>query len=302
MDQVNCGVPTPVVDSPPTDTSPTTNTSTSTAAQVFNSAIATSIDTKAITRQGESANGEQISSLESAAQTAALGAAQAATIGAVNCAQGANANLTSTTDAAAFYAICQQSFNTAKGLTGMAGGFGQDKGILEGEAAQQALQDFEKNFGVSKEEYLKRMLGGGGSPGSLSGMVEGKITDARLAEAMEAANKLGTSDLTQESNKFAVDLGGGSKRTNGTMRDALRKKLGEKIDTEQKARSVASKANQGDGDDWSGPRLDGLVPLRESIFEDTGSNGELTIFDVVHLKYQKLSRMMQPGKKLSPPN
>lgn len=294
---VECGVPTPVV-----DTTVTTNTSSSTAAQTFNSAIATSIDTKPISQIGETANGEQISSLESAAQAAALGAAQAATIGAVNCAEGANANLTNATDAAAFYAICQQNFNTAKGLTGKAGGFNPDNSIVDGAIAQKSLDEFEKNFSVSKEEFLKRMLGEGGGPASLSGLLDGKISEAKLAEAMDAASKLGPSDLTQDPNKFTVDLGLGSKKTNGTLRDTLKKKLGEKSDAEQKARSVASKANQRDEDKSSEPRLEGLVPLRESIFENTGSVDELTIFDVVHLKYQKLTRMMQPGKKLSPPN
>jgi hypothetical protein len=231
-----------------------------------------------------------MSSLADAAEVAALGAGKAATVGAVFCAQGANANLTQPADAAAFYANCQQNFEVAKGLSGKPGGFSPDPGILNGDAAQHSLQDFEKNFGVSKEDYIKRMLGEGLGTGSLSGMLDGKMPEAKLAEALDTASKLGPSDLTQDPNKFAVDLGRSGKKPAPTLRDALKKKLADNSEGRETA-SIADE-KRGQKSQKIGDK-EHLEPLdANSVFGSAEGNRELTIFDVVHLRYEKLAVRM----------
>ncbi|MGZ3706806.1 MAG: hypothetical protein ACXWSD_21120 [Bdellovibrionota bacterium] len=276
---------------PTTNSNPDTNTSTSTAVENFVSSVKTSIETNSIKGVANAANGQQTSSLGDAAEVAALGANKAATIGATFCAQGANANLTSAADAAVYYSHCQQNFDAAKGLSGKPGGFIADQGVLDGSAAQQSLQDFEKNFGVSKEDYLKRMLGEGGGLGALSGMVDGKIADAKLAEAMDAAGKLGPSDLTQDPNKFAVNLGvSGSKKSAAALRDVLKKKLGEK--SEGRATASLDEVSHAEKPQLIGDK-EHLDPLSmEVAFGSKEESRELTIFDVVHIRYSKLAARM----------
>jgi hypothetical protein len=270
-------------------TTAATDTSVSSSAATFISAVKTSIDTATINSVATTADGKQTSSLADAAEVAALGAGKAATIGAVFCAQGANAQLTNPADATVYYANCRQNFDAARGMSGKAGGFNPDLGVLDGVAARESLQDFEKNFGVSKEDYLQRMLGAGGGPGGLSGMLEGKIPEAKLAEAMEAAGKLGPSDLTQDPSKFAVDLGAGARKKGSTaLRDGLKKKLSE----QSESRGTAS-LNPG----RQKPQLIGdkehLEPLSaEKAFGSGEEDRELSIFDVVHNMYVKIAPRM----------
>ncbi|MGZ3741175.1 MAG: hypothetical protein ACXVB9_17480, partial [Bdellovibrionota bacterium] len=139
----------------------------------------------------------------------------------------------------------------------------------------------------------------GGGTGSLSELVDGKIPAAKLAEALDASGKLG-SDLTKDPNKFAVDLGAGPKKAGTALRDTLKKKLENKDKDEP--RGLASLKGPKGASDAPEPHFDGLDPLHEDIFASHDEQEDLTLFDVVHKKYQKLSRMMRPGKVLVPQN
>ncbi|MGZ3652222.1 MAG: hypothetical protein ACXWR1_08200 [Bdellovibrionota bacterium] len=289
----------PVTDETKSAPVTTTQTTTDTTVANFTSAVETTVNTKPIDSLGQNSDGKQISSLASAGEVAAIGANQAATIGAVFCAQGANNTLTAPADAAALFASCQQNFDAANGMNGKNGGFNPAPNILDGAAAKQSLEDFEKNFGVPPDYYLHKMLGEGRGTASLSGMLEGKIPEAKLAEALEASRQLSPGDLSENANKFAVDLGGSKKAPNLALRDELKKKLLENGGSEKDSRLLASKQTQAGRGEDAGPRFDNLAPLKEGIFAPDEGKDELTIFDVVHLAYQKLRPRMRPGRILT---
>jgi len=277
----------------------TATTSNPNTAANFISAVSTSIDTATINKVSTTNDGRQTSSLADANEVASLGANQAATIGAIFCAQGANTQLTDPGNSPALYANCQQNFGTAKVMAKNASGYTPDNAILNGDAAKQSLADFEKNFGVPPEDYLHKMLGSGGGPAALFDVVGDKIPEAKLTEALDQASKLAPGDLTGDPNKFAVNLGeSGQQKTNSlALRDTLKKKMGANDGADKTPRNPAS---------WTKPRtpaadsgMDGLAPLRDGFFATNDTTEELTIFDVVHRKYQALTPMMKPGKKLA---
>jgi hypothetical protein len=257
----------------------------------FTSAVATSVDTTAITNRGNDSQGLQLKAASDAKATADLGADQAANVGAVMCAQGANANLTDPQEAAGFYASCRQNFEAAKAMSGRDGGYNPAANIADGAAGREALADFEKNFGVSPKDYLSQMLGKGGGPASLSELLEGKLPGAKLKEAMDAAEKISPTAVSQDPAKFAVDFGA-AKKTSAGFRENLKKKL-EKPDERATTRAIAS-GNENHprrGADKIGDK-EHLEPLRADPIFNTEEERELTIFQVVHLKYEKLAVRM----------
>jgi|GEM_PF-2722232 len=262
------------------------------------SELSKNIDTKPIDSISSNELGQQSSSLVSAKAVASLGAAQAATVGAIFCAEGANANLTSPEDAAALYANCQQNFDAANKLSGKTTGFNPDQGILQGSAAKQSLEDFERNFGIAPSDYLSKVLGEGKGPSSLAAVLDGKISESKLNEALEAATKLAANTLTESSNAFAVDFGSAQKKPKTTLRDSLKKSLAESGKQEAASRTISSVAPR----EQASSQLDGLSPLSGGIFSAAATQEELSIFDVVHRKYVELAPRMKPGKNLAPRN
>ncbi|MGZ3657921.1 MAG: hypothetical protein ACXVCS_20360, partial [Bdellovibrionota bacterium] len=119
-------------------------------------------------------------------------------------------------------------------------------------------------------------------------MVSEKISAEKLAEAFDAAKAANPSSVS-DPNKFAVDLGGGAKK-NGSLRDALKKKIAE-IDAKNGAplaRENNSRTPASKDDD-----LGGLTPGDLGLASQDQGTRELTIFDVVHLKYAERSRSLR---------
>ncbi|MGZ6359098.1 MAG: hypothetical protein ACXWP1_08100, partial [Bdellovibrionota bacterium] len=259
---------------------------TSAAVGSFTRAI-TATDNPVVTtvlNKAESADGQQTSSLVAANEVNQIGSNQVATVGALFCAQGANANLTNTADAAAYYANCQQNFTAAK-LMNPSGAFNPDTATIENAAAKQALEDFDKNFGVPPADFLSHMLGqgGGGGTAALSSLLGDKIPSAKLSAALEAAGQITPSDLAKNPNQFVVDLAagkGGHAGNSLALRDALKKKLASP-DTEDR-----NPASEGKSDKkFRGPeKYESLTPATDGIFAQEEQQSELTIFDVVHLR------------------
>ncbi|MGZ3683223.1 MAG: hypothetical protein ACXWR1_01275 [Bdellovibrionota bacterium] len=278
---------------PDTATDTATTTQTDVTAPVADLKAAIEAQNQAVTKTingvGNSESGQQTSSLKSADEVNALGANQAATAGALFCAAGANAQAENTPDAPALYANCDQYFSSANAIKGShPGGFTPVSDTVDSAAAQETLQGFEKNFGISGSNYLERMLGPGGGKAALRDMVSEKISAEKLAEAFDAAKAANPSSVS-DPNKFAVDLGGGAKK-NGSLRDALKKKIAE-IDAKNGAplaRENNSRTPASKDDD-----LGGLTPGDLGLASQDQGTRELTIFDVVHLKYAERSRSLR---------
>jgi hypothetical protein len=233
------------------------------------------------------ATGAQMESLSVGNDVSVMGANHAATSGAISCAAGANVHLESADVAAPLYASCQQYFTVAKTMGSNITGFTPDKAVLAGEGAQQTLTAFEKNFGVSSGDYIGRMLGKNGGRGALEELVGGKIANGPLAEAFSAADKIAPSSILEDTNKFAVNFDAAKTKAKPptSLRDSLKKKLAGAHSAEvataysEESRKPASSHGE----------LEDLTPSHEAIFASASeSEQELTIFDVVHMKYGQL--------------
>ncbi|MGZ3694618.1 MAG: hypothetical protein ACXWQO_10585 [Bdellovibrionota bacterium] len=255
----------------------------SAAVTATNDSVVSEIDNKV-----DATPANQAATIVAATQVNDLAANQAATAGAVFCAQGANTHLTNPGDASALFASCQQQFDAAHALKH--GEFNPVHSTLDDPASQQALEDFEKNFGVSADEYLSKMLGTNGGASSLADMVKGKISESMLADAMEAAKKAGEEGLMSDPGKSSQVSGG--KKGSVTLRDSISRKLNDSQPVlVRKPGSVFFPAKK----DIVEPRekFVNLKPSNELNFatkED--ENPELTIFDVIHSKYFVLRQRM----------
>jgi hypothetical protein len=134
------------------------------------------------------------------------------------------------------------------------------------------------------------MLGKDGGRGALGELVGGKIASGSLMEAFGAADRAAPSSISEETSRFAVGFGASKaskQKLPTSLRDSLKKKL-----VESRANDKADPETQDESrKPASSPRgeLEDLTPSHDPIFASASeSEAELTLFDVVHLKYAQL--------------
>jgi hypothetical protein len=227
--------------------------------------------------KAKNSQGHQATLLKEGNDSNELGRNHAASVGALWCAEGANAQPVNQEVASESYQKCQQNFAVAKSFPSSEAGYRGDSGLLGGPAARQTLGNFEKNFGLSEDEYTSRILGAGGGPASLSDMVKDKISEEELAAAMAA----GGGD-----EKFAVSGAGGKVKTEkkDTLRDSIKKALAKK-DAGGKDRAPSS---VGEKEKPAANLLTGLTAETNVFSSPEEKDTEVTIFGVVHLKYEDI--------------
>lgn len=157
---------------------------------------------------------------------------------------------------------------------------------LQDSNVQAALDKFEKTFDIPKDEFLGALANG-----SLRELMAGKgIPDDQLDSALANAGPAAVSSqtATNTSSLSGTEDRAPAAKKAGSLRDKLKAKLAQKTGAEAKTEEQQS--------------LDGLTPSYDDSLV-AGSHddaGELTIFDVVHLRYKALTPRMKPGKVLAP--
>ena len=237
-------------------------------------------------------NADNLSAGQAAATKAALevnhlGAIQAATMSALYCADGANRALVNDPAAAEQLSRCEQQGTAADRLSG-GRELSADEATLSLSDAQATLQRFEKNFGVSQDEYLRRFLKRRtGGTLALSELTAAKIGTEKLAGLLASAEPAAPSAPAAEPDQFALDLA--AKRKGPSVRATVKKYM-----AEQAAKAKAA-AKRTEGVLGKGTRVpaafDKLEPLG-GVFAQNDANDtleELTLFQVVHRKYMELS-------------
>jgi len=225
----------------------------------------------------EESNGSNESSQKSAMEVNAIGANNAASVGAIFCAQAANDQAENAAAAAASeYASCKQYFDAANEMKGK-NELRVSTAIVETESAKGTLTSFEKNFSLASGDFLTRMLNSGGDRAVLSDMLSLKFDESQMTAMYSAADSASPAALAPE------PPAGGGKKLSASLRDSLKKALQQK--TGDEFRRPASAETQA----APKPRIRGLEPLHEGIFA-MAEESELTIFGVVHLKYQELQK------------
>ena len=156
--------------------------------------------------------------------------------------------------------------------------------------ASSTFEAFEKNYGITRDDYLSRMFGSNGSRDTLSDMLSSQLSAEKLKEAFDTADALGTSGRPSD---FSVDLGAKPMRAPAATLPSLRSKLKSALTAKQAepeypspAPTAGSRAN----DDHLEP-LAGQFSVEAASAE--GSAG-LSLFEVVHLKYEELSKHHRP--------
>src|SRR5262249_23496031 len=125
----------------------------------------------AVHAKADNAGGGQTSLLQSAEEANQLGASQAATVGALFCAHGANQNLVNPEGAANDYASCTSYFTAAQAMRGKGPPYIPDSATLRGGVARETLASFEKNFGITGDTFMSKLLSANGSRDAFAEMV-----------------------------------------------------------------------------------------------------------------------------------
>lgn len=282
--------PPPPPPPPPPSKNSSTNTAVNTAATVNSDATVNNATT--VANAAANSGGSQSSTLKAADEITSLGANQLATIGAIFCAQGANEAAEQNPNAPASVATCQSQFAAAQAMQalqikmGKNGAYTPDAATMNQEGTKSTLGGFEKNYGVAPDEFMKRMLGGGNPSGAFQDMLGSKLTNPQLEKLLADA-----AEIHPDASKIAVDLSG--KSSGAAKRDpaALRSKLKEKMSETSKVQSATTTGGPAPANGKIKPpaaELEDLTP-QEGLFAEE-KNEELTIFGVVHLKYEQLRK------------
>lgn len=237
-----------------------------------------------LAKKGSAAIENQKSALSAADDISLTGMNQAANIGAVWCAHGANAHLNDKDLAEQSFGTCKDYMGAADALRSQRGRnetFTVDNDTISGEWASGILGDFEKNFGVAAGDFMSRLLGSGDRSGDLSDMTKGKIGEGELAEAH--ANGKGKGE-------FELAVGGkGGAAKKSRVRDDLKKALAaeakRKLASEKKDAIAAAVDKRKDKDS-----IEGLKAMGSAEAFGLSDTEELTIFQVVHRKYEEIFR------------
>lgn len=234
--------------------------------------------------KGEAAVNNQNDALKNADELSRTGMNQAANIGAVWCAAGANAHANDKDLAEESYGNCKNYMGAADSIRsgrGKGEAYSVDNDTINGAWASGILSDFEKNFGVGKDDFLSRLLGSSDRAGELGDMTKGKIKPDDLAAAY--SNGKGK-------DAFEMNLVGNKATKKGSLRDDLKKALAteakRKLASEKKGENLAAAADRRKDKD----SIEGLKALSGEEAFGSSDTEELTIFQVVHRKYQDIFR------------
>ncbi|HEY8278477.1 MAG TPA: hypothetical protein VIH99_02560 [Bdellovibrionota bacterium] len=253
----------------------------------------------------------------SAAETAGLGASRSASISAVCLAEGAN-TMASNPAAGGYQAgECLKGMNAAEQMRQLAeknlqNATGKeetvalegDKGVLGSTRAEDAFNEFENRFKVSREDFLKQLFKSPGSADAFATTLEGQFSHDAVLQALENGSLLSDEEkqrilarLQAGNEQYVVALGrsrGSVRKTTvaSGLREQLRRDLAEAPD-----RKEEGKANKLLEARLPRKKMENVTPLREDpLFtepaqptlqaarEDLGEEG--TIFEVVHRKYR----------------
>ncbi|MGZ3711887.1 MAG: hypothetical protein ACXVBE_09025, partial [Bdellovibrionota bacterium] len=155
-------------------------------------------------------------------------------------------------------------------------------GVLASSDVQTILNKFEKNFGVSKDDYLSRMLNTHGSPDELKDILSSKFSLDKFDKMMAAAGEVKPENLAQtESGVGEVSADALKKKVDTSLRDSLKKKLL----VAAPARDLAS--SRAEGSRYVGPtKITNLKPagLDQLLSGNQEQESELSLFDIIHMK------------------
>lgn len=298
-----------------TATNTTSSTVTSTAAATHSS---TSSVVSSSTSVETNTDLTQANALSTAATVDQIGSADAAGAAVVECAQGANAILTDPATGGLLLQSCQSAFEAAKKMKEMEqknslnSGLDTAAALTANEAkfnsaeAEGIFSDLEQNYGVSKSDFIAKMLASGGDINGLSGLLGDKVPADKIAEAMEAANNLSA----EERQKILDSLKGNSVAGNeykrgapiaskkagapGSLRDRLREAMSRSAD------SAGDGATEAASNSWArkpaAAKVETLTPTfgeDSNLLAPSEDAKELTIFDVVHRKYDEKSQFFR---------
>lgn len=304
--------------SAPTNTAVVTFTSTATSQGTFTytdtsriTAVATSSSTftqTSTTRTGTSqststaddSDSEQKRFLENQANLLDGAGKQALTIGAVNCLDGANELLEDESAGQEKIADCLRKMQAGKGMkengdatakragkAGLNGGL-IDEEQLSSERARAIFEKFGKNYKISGEELVRRMLESGANFDELKEALKTKFSEDKVAQLMASAENV----------KFEIDLkrksGAARKSSKPNYREQLRAALA-KVDEAPNSWPVSTPKNRTTLREPS-PGPEDLTPLQDPLFAGSDQQ-ELSIFEVVSRKYRDKWDMMIAYKK-----
>jgi hypothetical protein len=230
----------------------------------------------------------QAGAIDGSADMLKQGADHNATLGALYCAEGANQALQDPEQGGTSLQNCQEQFKSASEMQNMqkklgsSGALTPDKDVLAKPGSQSTLSEFEANFGISGEEYMKRMLNSSGSKAELSAMVNSKLQSERLDAAVNAVN---AATAHEGEMNLASDKTLSKQKINFSLRDKLRAKISqegsrEPASTEKIRHSIFQPAPK--------DQYGHLEPL-ENAFAAEEDTGEMTLFQVIHQKYSEVS-------------
>ncbi|MGZ3653397.1 MAG: hypothetical protein ACXVB9_17975 [Bdellovibrionota bacterium] len=267
-----------------TSASTATGTSTSVAATV---AAETEAEARLrLQKIADASSGQQSESLANSVSVNQLGANYAATIGSLYCAEGANAAVKDPSAGGPEFRACKDYFSSANALNRNASGLHPDELVTGKEGSKTILAEFSQNFGVTGDDYLKRMLSSGGSRSELGDLLSTRLTSANLDETFARAEK------AESGGQFTLNLQGAGRKPSSSLRDILKKKLAEPESQPVQAALVPNVKHE---------EADHLEPLQNSelLFGGKEQEPELTLFDVVRRKYRELSRRysLVPGRR-----
>ncbi|MGZ6467964.1 MAG: hypothetical protein ACXWQJ_11770 [Bdellovibrionota bacterium] len=252
-------------------------------------AVTTSVATDILTA-GTASSGKQNESSNNAADISSHGASNRATMAAAECADGANSELEAKGGGAGSLAACQDDFqkaNTLAGMAGKGGGSGElkvDRGVTESQDVQTIFSRFERNFGVNQEDYLTRMLGSHGSLDEFKDILGAKLSAARIDQVLADAVKAEPQapELTgTEPGEIKV----AKKKTDTNLRDSLKNKLALSGKERQLA---AEKATEHSSVSQFNEKLQPAELPAWMSESESSKDQDWTIFDVVHAKIQEL--------------
>jgi hypothetical protein len=213
-------------------------------------------------------------------------------MGAVLCADASNQALSAPGQSAAAFAQCRDYFNAAAAMKGKAA-LSPDSRLTSLSATSSILGDFESNFGLSGDEYLRRLLAGGGSEAALSEMVAPKVSADEVAKgyASDSSSASSATDEGRQANSGYYPAPSAALRAVGrfpasTMRSQLKAALSKPHDDEDLATMVSDRTA------LSGREISEHLEAAPVSFSSGASDAEdsgLTLFDVVHSRYRALA-------------
>jgi uncharacterized protein YidB (DUF937 family) len=261
-----------------------------TVSAVVNSSGGNTAAVEGISAIAKSTSGTQSTSLQAAGDALLTGANNRASVALIGCAAGANEELASAGSGTGNVADCQDNFAKADQMAKMAGKTGKnanlspDSNVIGSEIGQSTLTKFEKNFGVSQEDYVSRMLSSHGARADFEDMLKAKFSDDRVEKLMTAAAETAPSE--EKESTVSSNPAESKKKTDTSLRDSLRSKL---VSRELASLKKTQTAEALLGTGFKAASLQPSHALDGVMYGSQDQETEMTIFDVVHQKLREFT-------------